>query len=281
MKGTVSNYLSINRMPTGRAVYALKAVHKQAKKRGLSALEQATSVAVEQGNQTLRVEFSYEQSRDDHSAARGKAVELDNRLDAQIGAIQSLVAARKVGDEDDPVVQAARRVLEVVFPRGVAPIIHQSFEVQLGIMKVMLETFDGDLTSEVELLGIQREVQRMDRLVDAFQKELATAKTNHTTFDEVREARELLHEHTALVVAQVIAAYPSLDEQTTADRESLLAPINDQQERVAADHRRRRRLTDVDPDTGEVIPDVDRPTVADEPPTDTDLNEESDVVMDA
>ncbi len=281
MKGVVSNYFSINRMPTGRALYALKEMHKVASQRGLEDVEAATEVAVEQGNRAVRVEFSYEQSRADNSDARGKAVELDNRLDAQIGAIQSLVAARKVGDEDDPVVKAARRVLEVVFPRGVAPIIHQSFEVQLGIMKVMLETFDGDLASEVELLGIEREVQRMGQLVEAFEEELATAEANVTTFDEVREARELLHEYVAIVVGQVIAAYPSLDETATRERESLLAPLNDQQERVAADYRRRRRVTDVDPDTGEELQEDDEPIIDDAPPIDAELDEDSEVVTDA
>jgi hypothetical protein len=197
---------------------------------------------------------------------------LDNQLDAQIGAIQSLADARTVGDEDDPVVKAATRVLQVVFPRGVAPIIHQSFEVQLGIMKVMLETFDGDLFNEVQLLGLEREVERMRRLVDAFEDELSSAKADITTFDKVREARELLHEYGALVIAQAIVAYPGLDEQATHDRESLLAAFNDQQARVAEDYRRRRRVTDVDPETGEELLEDDTPLIDDEPPVDVDLD---------
>lgn len=254
VKGVVSGYLNFIQMPTGRYLFALKAIQEQARGLALGAVEEAARVALEKGQEAQRLEFSYEQTREKSSSARGNAMVLDNQLDALISAIKAVVDARTLGDEHDPVVQAARRVLAVVFPRGVSPIIHQSFEVQLGIMDVMLEQFGGDLAQEMSLLGLEREVGRMERLVEEFRAELSRAANSKTAYADVREAREVLHEYVALVFIQALAAYPGLSRRMNERRRALLEPLFDQQERVREAYRRRRAPRDVDPATGEELP---------------------------
>ena len=68
----------------------------------------------------------------------------------------------------------------------------------------------------------------------------------------------------AIVRAACVMAYPRLDPSTTEARESLLAPLVLQEERVANAQRRHRRVLDVDPATGEEI-DADIEVVITEP----------------
>ncbi|MFU8803501.1 MAG: hypothetical protein ACNA8W_06810 [Bradymonadaceae bacterium] len=253
MKGTVSEHLTARRMPTGRIVFSMTEMRAKAEARSLSNIVDWLNQTIRKARATLRTEHSYDQTRDKTSQARGKAVAIDRDIDGLIAAIEAIVAARTVGDPDDPVVKAANTVHRVVYPRGVASITNQSHEIQLGTMLVMEEHFHGDLANEVELLGIQREVARLSRLMKDFRTELSHVNQPGTTYDQVTEARDELHEYMTMAIALVIAAYPSLDPEATRARESLLAPLADQQARVLADRRRRRRVYDVNPDTGEDI----------------------------
>src|SRR5690554_3379321 len=172
IKGIVSSHLNFIHMPTGRYVFGLKALRDEAERRGLDTLKAAADDAIGVGERALRLEFAYEQARTQSSTARGESLVIDNQIDAQIGAMKAMTDARTLGSEEDPVVQAAHRVLDILFPRGIAPIVHQSFEVQLGILDVFLEHTDTQLASEISLLGLDREVTRLRELVERFRAEL-------------------------------------------------------------------------------------------------------------
>ena len=270
IKGIVSNHLNFIHMPTGRYVFALKALRDEAEKRSLDTLKAAADEAISVGERALRLEFAYEQARTQSSSARGEALAIDNQIDAQVGAIKAMTDARTVGPDEDPVVQAARRVLDVLFPRGIAPIVHQSFEVQLGILDVFLEHTDSQLASDMTLLGLEREVTRLRELVARFRAELNREADAGVPFIDVRAAREELHEAAALVYLQALASYPSLDEQATRQRESLIAGFTEQHERVRADHRRRLKPTDIDPVSGEELLEGDAPPSDVQPPVVSD-----------
>lgn len=266
-------------MPVGRYIYALEDILETARDRGLTAVEETVTATLEKAREAKRLEFSYNQTRDLTSRARGRSVVLDNKLDGLIGTIRELVRRRILGVEGDPVDEAAQLILKTNFPRGVQPIIRQSFEAQLATMTVMLEHFRGDLADAVQLTGIEREVSRMEQLVEEFRKELRVSQVPGVSYDQVQEALAEVHELTGLVRAVSIAAYPSLTQDATDARESLLAPLVEQEERVADAQRRHRRVLDIDPATGEVI--------GDESPVDTDQDftedqqPEMDLVVDA
>ena len=281
MKGIVSNHLSNRRMPTGRHVFAFKQMKEKAQERGLSDIVDYLDQCIEQGYETLRIEFAYEQSRDGVSSARGRAAQLDNELDSLIGSIEQLVRARETGPEDDPVRKASERVQSVIFPRGVAAIIHQSFENQLGVMKMMLEQFRGELSDEVSLLAIEREVDLFEKLVGAFEDELQSPQVPVTTFDQVSEARERLHEYASMAEVLILSKYPSLDEDGSRKRESLLKPYVDQQQRVYEEQRRNRVPRDIDPDTGDELMEDEQPTPVNDgqPPSEPVDEPEPDVDM--
>jgi hypothetical protein len=256
MKGSISDYLVLRQMPPGRHVFALNQMGPVASELGLVALSAHIDAAIEKGRQALRAEFAWAQARARRTSARGKAVLVDNQADVQISAIETITRARTVGDPGEPLVVQAQEVLDQIFPRGVAPITKQRFEVQLGIMDTMLEHFHGSLSTHVTNLGLERDVARLARLVEEFRAELTVINDPAITFDKVTEARDELHQHTSAVTVLALAAFPGLDEESTRTRERLMAPINDQQARVFEARRRQRRPLDVDPETGQEIEPV-------------------------
>lgn len=243
-----------------------------AEARGLPQIVETIDQALRRGKEALDIEFNWANSRDQKSQARGQAALLDNRIDQQISALESIVSAKTIGDDGDPVVNSAEEVMSAIFPRGVAAITNQSFEVQLGIMDTMIRRFDGPFADILEPLGIEREVARLKDLVEKFRHELNATEGPQLTYDQVRGVRTSLHEHLALVVVQIIAAFPGFDEMQSDQREALLAPLNDQQERVAESRSRRRNPVDVDPETGEEVVDT-----ADTDDDTVDINEDDTV----
>ncbi len=259
IRGRATNHVKNRRMPVGRYIYALEDMSEIAKERALAGVKEAVDNALVTGRKAKRVQFSYEQTRDQTSKARGRSVELDQQIDAIIVAIRNVVRDRIIGIDGDPIEEAAQLILKTVYPRGARAITHLSFEAQLATMTVMIEHFRNDLAEAVTLTGVDREVSLMEELVEEFRTELRVSEKPGVTYDELKEAISELHEHTALVRAVCVAAYPSLDQAATEARESLLAPLVDQENRVAEAQRRQRRVLDVDPSTGEEIDDDHEP----------------------
>jgi hypothetical protein len=262
MRGTISDYTSLRRMPTGRYLFALGQIRQRVEaaqdervpERGL--LIERIDAAIAAGNVARQRDFEWVRTRNRQNAARGEAVRVDNEVDVQISAIEAIVRARTVGDDGERVA-AAQNIKEQVFPRGVAVITNQKFEVQLSLLDAMLEKLRGPLADAMRHVGIDEEVARLGRLVEQFRTELGKANDDSVTYDQVKEARESLHEQTAVVLVSVLSMVPATDEAATRTREHLLAPLNDQQERVYEAQRRHRAPLDVDPTTGEVIREED------------------------
>ena len=254
IRGMVTNHVTGRHMPIGRYAYALEDMLGIARRQGLARVEEAVEIALEKAKIAKRLEFSYQQTRDQTSTARGRSVALDQQIDSLVVSIRNLVRDRIMGVDGDPVDEAAALILKTVFPRGAQPIIQQSFEAQLATMTVMLEHFRDDLAEAVTLTGVDREVNRLEQLVEEFRTELRVSQKPGVTHDELQAAIRELHEHTAIVRAVCIATYPSLEQDATEAREALLAPLVNQESRVAEAQRRHRRVLDVDPATGEEIP---------------------------
>jgi hypothetical protein len=271
MRGSTSEYTNLRRMPTGRYLFALGQMRQRVEGAEPERvprpelLIERIDAALAAGQVARERDFEWVRTRDREDRARGEATLVDNEVDVQISSIEAIVRARTVGDDEERVA-AARAIKERVFPRGVAVITNRTFEVQLSLMDAMLEELRGELSEQVRRVGIEEEVARLGRLVEKFRAELGKVNEDVLTFDQVRAAREDLHEQTAVALVTVLSALPGTTEDEMRMREHLLAPLNDQQERVYEAQRRHRRPLDVDPTTGEVIPDDD--VLEDGPPAD-------------
>ena len=115
------------------------------------------------------------------------------------------------------------------------------------------------------------EASRLEKLFKEFRDELSKSNSPTVSYDQVEAARNELHEYASMAEVLILAEYPGLDEDSAHRRESLLAPMTEQQERVLEAQRRRRRLRDVDPETGEEVDEIvapdEEPVTDDEPAT--------------
>lgn len=249
----VSEIVKLRKMPTGRHARALKMMLPKVEAAGLDEVKELVVDGREVARETLLKELAWAEVGRGMSTARGKALLIDNQIDEQIGAIESAVKAKRVGDAGDPVVEKARELHSAVFGGGVGAITQQAFEVQEGIMDAMMIRFDGDLKEHVDVLGERRSVERLRRLIGEFKAELSKEETEPLTYDQLKASRAGLHEATCEVAVAVFYHLRGKDEATVKLRNEILSPLMYQQERVIEARRRQRVPTDVDPETGEEI----------------------------
>lgn len=251
---SVSSFVNLRRMPTGRHSFSLQQMRERADVMGLNIIVEKIDRALVAARRTQQLELGYAKTKASTSIARGEAARIDNLIDEQIGAIYRLVEANRVGDKADPGVKAAQDILETLFPAGVGAITQLSFEEQLSTMDAMMEALGGRLLGQAQTLHLGRHLDRLERLIEEFRSELNMRKARNVTFAQVREARDELHEQMCKVVAAIIATLDEEDAQTVRQRDRLFAPLLFQQERVAEARKRQRQPLDVDPETGEELP---------------------------
>lgn len=114
----------------------------------------------------------------------------------------------------------------------------------------LVERLRGDLAEAAGLLGLDSVIATLEGLLPRFEAKLQL-NTVKVDFGLVRAAREALHEAVAVLVVQVLAHHA--DPEQADARAAALEPILLQAERVADLRRRRRRVTDVDPESGTEI----------------------------
>ena len=278
----VTDVVSLRRIPSGRYAFSLKQMRERADQEGLDEVVQSIDEAIDQAKDTLDKEMRWAAIRNRSSRARGDAALIDNKIDSLISSIRDRVRTDLVGDDDDPIRQKAQAFMDTVFPDGVSAIIHQPFEVQLGMMDAMIARIESDLSDHVDALGLSRHIDRLAHLIEQFRHELEDNPVDELSFDEVRSAREKLHEATCHVVIALSYLLKSDDPATTRLRHHILRPLQQQQELVAEARRRQRHPTDVDPDTGQEVledqePDdssTDESSTDEAPVDDVDLDED-------
>lgn len=267
-----SDYLNHNQMPPGRHGFALTLMREVAVNtlgEG-NALLPAIDHALAQSETTLETEHRWELTKKaKETRSRGGAHEMKQRVTRKLTDLHSIVRGRSDGDDD--VAAAARQLLTVVFPNGVAGISQQRFEVMLGTVQTLLRTqLRSELKAEVEKVGVEREVGMLETLTARFADELRPQMRGQVSFDTVEEERHALHEATSDVLIEVLHltskrnfpptlnGEPTTDEDRVRVREALLAEFNHQQELVSEAYGRHQMPLDVDPKTGEVRdPDAD------------------------
>src|SRR5690606_28997816 len=144
-----------------------------------------------------------------------------------------------------------REVLQKLFPRGVAAITSQAFEDQDASVEALLEELEGPLAKHVQALGLTPLVKQLGEVRRAFHDALQSDDTDRITYDEVVGAENVAQETLSQLVVLIAAKYRKSDVASTQRRGQLLAPIIEQNERIVEARRRRRAVTDVDPETGE------------------------------
>src|SRR5690554_3976680 len=106
--GSLQSYLASRQMPTGRRLYSFQRALETAKSLGLSPdFLRFLENAIAHDKHTLEIEEKWRIQRKNRYSSRGKAREIDLRIDAEASSINAIIRAHAVGDPDDPNVQLA------------------------------------------------------------------------------------------------------------------------------------------------------------------------------
>lgn len=244
--------VQLRKFTPGRAAFAAKSVIALTRK-GEEPIA-AEAVSVQQSAQTaLEKRRAFRTTQASATAARGggKAAALDNQVDRLVSAIHTNTQSFLRALEDSaPEAAQAKEVLVELFPRGAADITGRSFEDESAAVQLLVKDLQGRFSAHTAALGLGPLVTQLAAVQARFADALGQATPSRVSFDVVAAAENEMQEALAGLVLVIAAHYRGSQPANVARRAELLAPIHDQDARIADAYRRRRPVTDVDPETG-------------------------------
>ena len=256
MSSLVFSLINLIRLKTGRRMYALQNCLDAAGNTGAdAALIALIEEAIVHDTETVELERSWARSKE-ISSARGEAVQLDNQIDGLLGAIHSsLKSTVAVLPGDDPVAVAARKLITRLFPEGVRAIITLSFEDQLVVNQSIIQSLTDDLAGDAAITGVAPFVKRLETLNARFRTELENNFKKEIDYSAIEAANDKGNLYLRRITAVVLGAWNADTPEDAQKRQTLLAPILEQCDRVRVLRKGRRAAQDVNPETGEELND--------------------------
>ena len=217
----------------------------------LDTLVPLIEAAIEHDIKTVAMENAWVRSKK-ISKARGASAQIDNKIDALLGAIHSrLVDNIPLFNREHPIVIASQRIIDQLFAEGVRPIITLPFEEQLVKNQTIINRLKGDLKEDVATTHIGDYLAQLESLNILFRAQLKESKTKEISYDELEAARDRGNLLVRRVVAVILGTFHEETEEAVGKRQALLSPFTEQAERVRLLRKGRRNPQDIDPETGE------------------------------
>ena len=256
MSTLVYTLIAIVYLSTGRRLYALRQCLEVAKTMAFDKLIPLVEEAIAHDIRTVAMENAWTRSRR-VSKARGESVQIDNRIDAVLGAVfKRLKEPISVLKESSPVVIASKKIIDQLFPEGVQPIITLPFEEQLVRNQTILDrlTDESDLAKDAGTTNLTPFIEELLELNNRFKDQLDKSKTKEIGYDTLEAARDQGNLHIRQIAAVVLGTYYRTTTDDAEKRQALLTPFLEQAERISQARKGRRGPQDIDPDSGEELP---------------------------
>lgn len=261
----LQEYVNLYVFTPGRVVFAVRRVRQIAAELGNAPVVAACDAALAPAGSALDLEQAWAKARTTRSGKRAKAPGLDAQVDRTLSAlattVDGVVAALPA---DSPRAAAALLFRGQAFPSGPGALTSLPYEDELAAVQSLLRrcTGSGDLVTPVERLQIQYLVDRLGELAGQFQEVLGQSSTRELGYDQVVDARAATQEKLLKLFVKILGIDAERPEDE-AHLSRLLAPILEQNARIGQSMKRRSRVLDVDPETGEERePPVSGPPVA-------------------
>jgi hypothetical protein len=249
--------ISLNVLTVGRRLLAMRQTLVVVQRRGEPApLLTSVQGLIAYDSGLVARERLWRQQRDE-TTRRPLARKIDYALDRQLNVVFTTTGQLIEGldpEQDKALIERGQALLAAHFPSGVGAITRLPFDDELEVVRDIVSSLEGEQWADVVSdLGLPRQVARLRALMEAYAEALSGLPQALIEFKALRAERWLGHELMLGVVAQVLGLYHAPDPASVASREALLLPIRAQEQRVSEYLKRRRRVSDVDPDTGEEI----------------------------
>jgi len=254
---SLQSLFNLYELSTGRRGFALRQVHQRALALGFQELVDHVALAIEHERQTRQLDLRWAGRETRQTAVDAAVKPVDILVDRALTSLRDSAAAQvDVATPGDGIAQKVDAFLHALFPPGVAAVTSLSYVEELDAVECIVEKLQGDLAPVVADLGLTRHANRLAALAVEYRTALTTPKPEALTWGEVRAARAQGQEMLLEAVGLIVGHYRGPSPESRAARTQLLAPILEQNEAVRRYLRSRRRVEDVDPDTGEVDPEA-------------------------
>lgn len=185
------------------------------------------------------------------SNARGEAVTVDSETDGLAGALYRGGDEYRKNPRANPVKAAlAHDMLSMMFPNGLGGVVQQPFEVQLDMLDTIIHLGRGDFAHHIKELNLTDWFKALEDITEVYRAELEAPRPTRIAYRQVQNALRDCHERMLQIVAKVLGTYNERTSEHAALRKQLLEPIMIQDAAVAEYNRSRRKVVDVDPETG-------------------------------
>ncbi|MCA8925426.1 MAG: hypothetical protein KDD82_26690 [Planctomycetes bacterium] len=250
--------LNLYQFPTGRRLFCLLNVREVLESAGIDDLRAEVERAIAADRATRELEDHYRGSKVEPEHAP-EAAELDAELSRSLSALDGVLAAtlKAFGGKSPPGVSAvfARSRL---FPHGVRHMRRMSFverEVAVETLLLRAQT-ERRLAQEIRRLGVQSFVERVAEVNVRYRRALQVTDATKPSYAEVLAARKAGQEALSGIVVSLMARLRGADKGKESRALALaLQQVIDQNAAIKRHRRRRRHVTDVDPETGDEVAD--------------------------
>ena len=219
--------------------------------------------AIAAQDRVVELEARWNAAQDDAAMHAEQARKLDVKLDRAVVVLHNTIAGVvKAFEADDPEVAMALRLLDALFPAGVAPIVNVPYVEEHALVHDMLVRLRGELAELVDVLDLERYVARVETLNEAYGAVLT--QPERLTGKHIKEMDRAGHREVLKLVSMINAEFVDDEDGEGAElHTALLQPIHDQAAELRMLKRRRARGGLV-PDEAEVAVDDSADGVSDE-----------------
>lgn len=251
MSELIYQFINTIRLTSGRRLYALRRVREVAVNQKMENLLVVVDEAVAVNEQVYSNERAWQRTRE-LPQARGNAVAIDTAIDRALGGIFKQLGNIAGAMEGTELASRAQALCTRLFPSGLQPVVHQTFEDQLSSNQSILTDLQGDVAG-VNELGLSVYVKRLAELVPQFEAEMNSAKQPELSWNQLCAARDLGEVHLRRVIAAILSS-GKVTPEDEAVRAKLIAPIQYQLDLTTNSRNAKSGSVDVDPENGDEVP---------------------------
>lgn len=244
------SYFKTPRLDSGRLAFALGLVAKDLPQQAPDHLRAKLGEAQAAANTWFETrEHQLKQQRKGNQR-RGDTQAIDRQADALLGQVHQICAALASLGDAHPQGKAAGAFVARFFPDGVGAVTKLNFEAQLQAMESMRDAFNAPPAQAwIAALPIDSPLAELLALLPSYRAELE-ASNERVTADEVRAAKRAAQDLLEQVIAGVRYTF-------AAEFDAVLAPLSAQVRRYRKALAQNRNAPDVDPQSGEPLPETD------------------------
>ncbi len=163
----------------------------------------------------------------------GRAGEVDAEADIILAGIHDTCRRYARRLPNSPKGKASKRILRACFRRGLAAVTNIPYEDELVLVEYIHERLTTDLAADAALLGMAPAVEELGEIVPLYRDALSLQeKITAAQVAEAYEAMQVAYFRLAFAVVSMV--------ENAEDRDALLAPIFDQDDRLGAIYAARR-----------------------------------------